>query len=70
MNQKQKNIIERKTKVSIQTENKKTNKTAGSRKIHRTLWCQFYESFQIAKIILFFKISEIQNFKISKNLKF
>ena len=53
MNQKQKNIIERKTKVSIRTENKKTHKTAGSRKIHRTLWCQFYESFRIAKIILF-----------------
>ena len=33
MNQKQKNIIERKTKASILTENKKTHKTAGSRKI-------------------------------------
>ena len=30
MNQKQKNIIERKTKDSIRTENKKTHKTAGS----------------------------------------
>ena len=66
MNQKQKNIIERKTKVSIRTENKKTHKTAGSRKIHRTLWCQFYESFQIAKIILFLKSQKFRNSKSQK----
>ena len=54
MNQKQKNIIERKTKDSIRTGNRKRLiKQPVAGRYFRTLWCQFYESFQTAKIILF-----------------